>query len=63
MNTSTATPRTEVEFVYNTQESDKETALNKAVSYGLEQKWELVAVIWDSEEKGKHIFKILYNSS
>jgi hypothetical protein len=62
MNTSTACPRTEVEFIYNTQESDKETALNKAVSYGLEKGWELVAVVWDSQEKGKHIFKILYNA-
>jgi len=62
MKTTTVSPPTEVEFFYNTQESDKETALNKAVSYGLEQGWELVAIIWDSEEKGKHIFKILYNS-
>jgi hypothetical protein len=51
-----------VEFAYNTHEKDQEAALNAAVAYGQEKKWELVAVMWiKQDEDGHHHFNIIYN--
>jgi len=48
-------------YVFNTLLTDQEEALNYAVSYGVAKGWELMAVIWDSEDENKnHIFKIIY---
>ena len=50
------------EIIFNTHETEQEKGLQAAVAYGQKQGWDLMSVIWDSENsEGHQLFTILYN--
>jgi len=52
--------KTPVEHVFKSTETDQDKAMNEATAYGINHGWELVAIMWEKEEGGKHIFKITH---